>query len=79
MNCPHLLERLKEVPTTRQDWKDAICEWQKDGDEEDYIVLAGDTPMGWLGINGLLGGDRCAYLKMAAFLPSRPNARFSAR
>ena len=69
MNCPSLLERLNEVPTTRQDWTDAISEWQKDEDEEDYIVLAGDTPTGWLGVNGLLGGDSIAYLKMAAFLP----------
>ena len=69
MNCPSLLERLNEVPTTRQDWTDAISEWLKDEDEEDYIVLAGDTPMGWLGVNGLRGGDGNAYLKMAAFLP----------
>jgi RimJ/RimL family protein N-acetyltransferase len=69
MNCPSLLERLNEVPTTRQDWTDAISEWLKDEDEEDYIVLAGDTPMGWLGVNGLRGGNGIAYLKMAAFLP----------
>lgn len=69
MNCPPVLERLKEVPTTRQDWTDAITEWQKDKDEEDYIVLAGGIRTGWLGVNGLLGGDHIAYLKMAAFLP----------
>ena len=69
MNCPSLLERLNEVPTTRQDWTDAISEWLKDEDEEDYIVLTGDTPMGWLGVNGLRGGDGIAYLKMAVFLP----------
>ena len=69
MNCPSLLERLNEVPTTRQDWTDAISEWLKDEDEEDYIVLAGGIRTGWLGVNGLLGGDGIAYLKMAAFLP----------
>ena len=69
MNCPSLLERLNEVPTTRQDWTDAISEWQKDEDEEDYIVLAGGIRMGWLGVNGLRGGDGIAYLKMAVFLP----------
>ena len=79
MNCPSLLERLKEVPTTRQDWKDAICEWMKDDDEEDYIVLAGDTPMGWLGINGMLGGDGIAYLKMAAFLPEHQGKGYGTR
>ena len=69
MNCPSLLERLNEVPTTRQDWTDAISEWQKDEDEEDYIVLAGGIRTGWLGVNGLRGGDGIAYLKMVAFLP----------
>ena len=69
MNCLPVLERLNEVPTTRQDWTEAVREWLKDEDEEDYIVLAGDTPTGWLGVNGLLGGDSIAYLKMAAFLP----------
>ena len=69
MNCPPVMERLNEVPTTRQDWTDAISEWMKDEDEEDYNVLVGDNRAGWLGINGLRGGDRCAYLKMAAFLP----------
>ena len=69
MNCPPVMERLNEVPTTRQDWTDAVNEWLKDEDEEDYIVLSGGARTGWLGINGLLSGDGIAYLKMAAFLP----------
>ena len=69
MNDPAVLERLNEVPTEREDWAVAIGEWARDEDEEDYIVLCGDTPAGWLGVNGLLGGDGSAYLKMAAFLP----------
>ena len=69
MNCPPVMERLNEVPTTRQDWTDAIGEWLKDDDEEDYIVLAGNNRTGWLGINGLLDRNHRAYLKMAAFLP----------
>ena len=69
MNCPSVLERLNEVPTVQQDWIDAINEWSHDDDEEDYIVYAGNTPIGWLGVNGLLGEDKEAYLKMAVFLP----------
>ena len=69
MNCPSVLESLNEIPTERQDWINAISEWLSDDDEEDYIVFDGSIPVGWLGINGLLGEDRTAYLKMAAFLP----------
>ena len=69
MNCPAVLERLNEVPTSLQDWIDAVREWSADDDEEDYIVSVGDTPAGWLGVNGLLADDHTAYLKMAAFLP----------
>ena len=69
MNDPAVLERLNEVPTEREDWAGAIGEWARDEDEEDYIVLCGDAPAGWLGVNGLQGGNGCAYLKMAAFLP----------
>ena len=69
MNCPAILQSLNEVPTTEQDWTDAIREWALDDDEEDYIVFAEETPVGWLGINGLMSNDRTAYLKMAAFLP----------
>ena len=69
MNCPPVLHALNEVPTELQDWTDAVGEWLLDDDEEDYIVLLNNTPAGWIGINGLLGRDRTAYIKMAAFLP----------
>ena len=69
MNRASLLQILNEVPTELHDWVDAIEEWSHDNDEEDYIVFDGDTPIGWLGINGLLNKDRSVYLKMAAFLP----------
>ena len=69
MNTPSVLERLNEVPTEQQDWIDAINEWSRDDDEEDYIIFAGNTPIGWLGVNGLLGKDRTAYLIMAVLLP----------
>ena len=69
MNYPSVLQRLNEVPTKQQDWIDAINEWSHDDDEEDYIVFDGNTSIGWLGVNGLLGEDKTAYLKMAVFLP----------
>lgn len=69
MNCPSVLQVLNEVPSELQDWIDAINAWQSDADEEDFVVLHGNTPIGWLGINGLLNEDRKAYLKMAVLLP----------
>lgn len=78
MNCPPVLQRLNEVPTKQQDWIDAISEWEHDDDEEDYIVFDGNTPIGWIGVNGLLGGDKVAYLKMAALLPDYQGHGFGA-
>ena len=69
MNDASVLQVLNEVPTQLQDWTDAIDAWSRDDDEEDYIIFCGDTPIGWLGVNGLLSDDHSAYLKMAAFLP----------
>ena len=69
MNCTTVLQVLNEVPTELQDWIDAINEWSHDHDEEDYIVFDENTPIGWLGVNGLLGENKKSYLKMAVFLP----------
>lgn len=69
MNLPKILEALNEVPTQLSDWQEAIQEWNRDADEEDYIVRMGETPVGWLGINGLASEDGTPYLKMAAILP----------
>lgn len=79
MNDPSVLQALNEVPTTLQDWTDAIGEWAADEDEEDYIVCDGAVPIGWLGINGLLNEDRTVYLKMAAFLPAYQDRGFGTR
>ena len=69
MNCPSILQILNEVPTVLQDWMDAINEWLRDDDEEDYIILKHNTPIGWIGINGLASQDKTAYIKMAVLLP----------
>ncbi len=69
MNCPSVLQVLNEVSSELQDWTDAIEAWVSDADEEDFIVQYENTPIGWLGVNGLLNEDRKAYLKMAVLLP----------
>ena len=69
MNLPPILEALNEIPTQLRDWQEAIQEWERDPDEEDYLVRIGETPVGWLGVNGLASEDGTAYLKMAAILP----------
>lgn len=73
MNIDAVLGALNEVPTQLCDWTDAIKEWNHDDDEEDYIIKDGETPIGWLGINGLSSEDKIAYLKMAVILPDYQN------
>lgn len=69
MNHETILNALNELPTHLKDWADAIHEWSRDADEEDYILCDGNTPIGWLGINNLSSSDKVAYLKLAAILP----------
>lgn len=73
MNTDSVLNALNELPTQLEDWVDAIKEWSKDNDEEDYIIIVGEIPIGWLGINGLESADQVAYLKLAAILPEYHN------
>lgn len=73
MNMDTILDVLNENPTQLCDWKDAIKEWNRDDDEEDYIISDGEIPIGWLGINGLSSSDNIVYLKMIAILPNYHN------
>ena len=73
MNTDSILNALNELPTQLEDWVDAIREWSKDNDEEDYIITDGEIPIGWLGINSLESADKVAYLKLAAILPEYHN------
>ncbi len=73
MNTETILNALNEVPTQLGDWIDAIKEWSRDDDEEDYIISDGETAIGWVGINGLSSDDRVAYLKLAAIIPDYHN------
>jgi len=70
MNTDCVLNALNELPTRLEDWTAAIWEWSKDSDEEDYIILDGEIPIGWLGINCLDSVDKVVYLKLAAILPN---------
>ncbi len=73
MNEPDILDVLNEVPTQLCDWSGAISAWDSDPDEEDYIIFDDKTPVGWLGINGLLSGDKTAFIKMIVLLPQYQN------
>lgn len=73
MNTDTVLNALNELPTQPEDWAAAIREWNRDNDEEDYIICDNETPIGWLGINNLESGDNIAYLKLAAILPDYHN------
>lgn len=73
MNTDTVLDALNELPTQLEDWVDAIREWSRDSDEEDYIICDDKTPIGWLGINSLESANKVAYLKLAAILPNYHN------
>ncbi len=73
MNEPGILDALNEPSTQLCDWTGAISEWNGDPDEADYIIFDDKTPIGWLGINGLLSDDKTAYIKMLALLPQYQN------
>lgn len=73
MNTDTVLNALNELPTQLEDWVDAVKEWSKDNDEEDYIISDDETPIGWLGVNSLESADRIAYLKLVAILPDYHN------
>ena len=73
MNDQSILDALNEVSTKLCDWIDAISAWNDDPDEEDYILFDEQTPVGWLGVNGLLSEDKTAYIKMVALLPQYQN------
>lgn len=73
MNDQNILDALDEIPTQLNDWIDAISAWNCDPDEEDYIIFDEKTPIGWLGINGLLSENKIAYIKMIGLLSQYQN------
>lgn len=73
MNDKNILGALDEIPTQFSDWVDAISAWDRDPDEEVFIIFDENTPIGWLGINGLLSEDKVAYIKMIGLFPQYQN------
>ena len=73
MNDKNILDALDEIPTQFSDWVEAISAWDRDPDEEDHIIFDESTPIGWLGINGLLSEDKVANIKMIGLLPQYQN------
>ncbi|MCD7804784.1 MAG: GNAT family N-acetyltransferase [Oscillospiraceae bacterium] len=69
MNDDRILNRLNEIPTTVDDWKEAVEVWSGDPDEENYLVWVHDCRAGRFSLNNLESNDRVAYLKMAVLLP----------
>ena len=74
MNHPSLMARLHQPATTLTDWQEAISLWHSDPDEEGFIVMIADQPIGWFAVNGLQSPERIPYIKMAALLPPRQNS-----
>lgn len=69
MNEETNLRILQEVPTTPNDWREAVLAWEDDSDEEDYLIYQGIAPVGWVGVNGLDAGNRTTYIKIVVLLP----------
>ena len=69
MNNESVMESLNEVPTSLCDWRCAIAEWERDSDEEDYIIFSDAVPVGWIAVNGLDSKDKKVFLKILAILP----------
>ena len=71
MNDESILKSLTEVPTTLEFWESAIIDWNNDNDEEDYLIMKNNHPIGWLGINNLSSDNKQVFLKMLAILPEK--------
>lgn len=71
MNNESILKSLNEVTTSLDTWGNAITEWEKDADEENYIILDKGMPVGWLGVNNLESQDRQVFIKVIAILPDK--------
>lgn len=71
MNNESVLDSLSEIGTSLETWEVAVSEWNNDVDEEDYVILDNDIPIGWLAINNLTSQEKQAFVKMIAILPHR--------
>ncbi|MBI2849491.1 MAG: GNAT family N-acetyltransferase [Chloroflexi bacterium] len=71
MNDESILKLLNEVATSLESWGRSITEWSNDADEEEYIILDNNIPVGWLGVNGLISQNRQAWIKLIALTPNK--------
>lgn len=69
MNDKKIIKVLNELPTSREDWIEAVNYWKNDKDEIDFIIWNDGKQIGWFAFNGLQSSDRNVYLKMAVILP----------
>lgn len=49
--------------TTIEYWQTAFQNWERDNDEENYIIKLGTIPVGWISFNGLKSND-IGWIKM---------------
>lgn len=73
MNNRQILTSLNEVESNIAEWEEAINIWDKDSDEENFLIISEGTPVGWIGINGLSSLDRQCFIKIIAILPEYQN------
>jgi len=71
VNNESILKSLNEVTTSLDIWESAIAEWNNDADEEDYIILDNNIPVGWLGVNDLTSQDKQVFIKVIAVSPNK--------
>lgn len=60
-----------DKPTSISEWDNIIDIWDKDEDEEDYVITrkSDGVHIGWIGINGLLSENKTVWIKMIVLLP----------
>lgn len=70
-NNEEIMRIFHDKPTTLNQWQNFIEEWEKDVDEQNYIIsrVCDGVEVGWLGINGLLSEDKIGWIKVIAISP----------
>ncbi len=69
MNDPQIMKALNELPTSQEDWVEAVNCWKNDDDELDFIIWNDGKQIGWFAFNGVQSPNKTVYLKMAVILP----------
>lgn len=66
-----LMNIFHDKSTSISEWDNIIDIWNKDEDEEDYVITrkSDGIHIGWIGINGLLSENKTVWIKMIVLLP----------